>query len=146
MDPATETYKNLTRATRISGTFIWGVCQDDKNNIWLATNDGFNIIHSDKGKISYIKKSMGLANDTTRAIASDGNGHIWVAYKNGQVDMIDPEKSTITKYIDLRSSENDNVFFYRFLFGKNGIVWIATNHGLMMLDPAECLDQAYWRK
>ncbi len=139
VDPATETYKNLTRATRISGTFIWGVCQDDKNNIWLATNDGFNIIHSDKGKISYIKKSVGLASDTTRAIARDGNGHIWVAYKNGQVDMIDPAKSTITKYVDLRSAENDNVFFYRFLFGKNGIVWMATNHGLMMLDPANVL-------
>ncbi len=53
--------------------------------------------------------------------------------------MIDPAKSTITKYIDLRSDENDNVFFYRFLFGKNGIVWIATSHGLMMLDPANVL-------
>src|SRR5579863_7918603 len=139
VDPVALTYKKLDKTTRISGTFIWGVCQEDKNNIWLATNDGFNIIHSDKGKISYFKKSMGLANDTTRAVATDGNGHIWVAYKNGEVDMFDPAKSTITKYVNLRSSETDNVFFYRFLFGKNGIVWIAINHGLLMLDPAKDL-------
>ena len=70
------------------------MCQEDEHTIWVATNDGFDIIHSDKGKISYIEKSKGPANDTTRMITSDGNGHIWVAYKNGQVDMFDPGKST----------------------------------------------------
>jgi signal transduction histidine kinase/CheY-like chemotaxis protein/ligand-binding sensor domain-containing protein len=139
VDPATETYKKLNKTTRISGSFVWGVYQEDKNNIWLATNDGFDIIHSDKGKISYVKKSLGLANDTTRAVVGDGQGHIWVAYKNGQVDMIDRAKNTLTKYIDLRSTENDNVFFYRFLFGKNGMVWMATSHGLLVLDPVNGL-------
>ncbi len=88
LDPVKETYKKLERKTGISGTFTWSVYQADKNNIWLATNDGFDIIHSDKGKISHIKKSAGLANDTTRIITGDGNGHFWVGYKNGQVDML----------------------------------------------------------
>ncbi|HEY2350494.1 MAG TPA: two-component regulator propeller domain-containing protein, partial [Puia sp.] len=139
VDPATETFKNLNRSVGLSGSWVWGVCQADKNNIWLATNDGFDIINSEKGKISFIKKSMGLANDTTRSVVSDGNGHIWVAYKNGQIDMFDPAKSTFKKYVDLRSAERDNVFFYRFLFGKDGIIWIATNHGLLMLDPVNDL-------
>jgi signal transduction histidine kinase/CheY-like chemotaxis protein/ligand-binding sensor domain-containing protein len=139
VDPETETYKNLDRSKGLSGTWVWGVCQADKNNIWLATNDGFDIINTEKGKISYIKKSQGLANDTTRAVVNDGKGHIWVAYKNGQIDMFDPTKGTITKYTDLRSTENDNVFFYRFFFGKNGMAWIATSHGLLMLDAANGL-------
>ncbi|HET7000325.1 MAG TPA: two-component regulator propeller domain-containing protein, partial [Puia sp.] len=138
VDPVRETYQKLDKENRISGSFIWSVYQEDKdkNKIWLATNDGFNIIHSDKGKITYIKKSYGLANDTTRLVTEDGNGHIWVAYKNGQVDMFDPSKGTFTKYVDLRSAEKDNVFFYRFLFGKNGMVWMATSRGLLILDPA----------
>jgi signal transduction histidine kinase/CheY-like chemotaxis protein/ligand-binding sensor domain-containing protein len=135
VDPATETFRNLTRTAGISGSFVWGVCQEDRNNFWLATNDGIDIIRTDKGKISYIKRSAGLDNDTARAIANDGNGHIWVAYKNGQVDMFDPAKNTLTKYVDLRSADNVNMYYYRFLFDKNGIVWIATRFGLLMLDP-----------
>ncbi|HLA57124.1 MAG TPA: two-component regulator propeller domain-containing protein, partial [Puia sp.] len=139
VDPVTETYKSLGSSTGLSGTFYWAVCQGDHHTIWLATNNGFNIIHTDKGRISYIKKSHGTANDTTRAVANDGNGHIWVAYKNGQVDMIDPSKGTFTKYVELRNSENDNIFFYQILFGKNGIVWLATSRGLLMLDPVNGL-------
>ena len=45
----------------------------------------------------------------------------------------------MTKYTDLRQYRKDNVFFYRILFGKNGIVWMATSHGLMILDPAHGL-------
>ena len=137
LDPATETYKTLNNTTRLSGSYYWGVCQGDAHTIWLATNNGFDIIHSDKGRISYLQKAQGTANDTTRLVANDGKGHIWVAYKNGQVDMFDPEKGTFTKYTDLRSNaENENIHFYRFLFGKNGIIWIGTSHGLLLLNPA----------
>jgi len=136
VDPSAETYKALNKTTRMSGTFYWSVCPGDDHTIWVATNNGFNIIHTDKGRISYLQKAQGTANDTTRLVANDGKGHIWVAYKNGQVDMFDPEKGIMTKFTDLRSTlENDNIFFYRFLFGKNGIIWIGTNRGMLLLDP-----------
>ncbi len=140
VDPVAETCKTPDIKNHLTGSLYWGVCQGDDHTIWVATNKGFDIIHTDKGRISYIGKAQGTSNDTTRMVTNDGKGHIWVAYKNGQVDMFDPGKSTWTKYTGLRGTvENENRLFYRFLFGKNGIIWIGTSDGLFQLDPVNGL-------
>jgi signal transduction histidine kinase/CheY-like chemotaxis protein/ligand-binding sensor domain-containing protein len=133
IDPETQSFKHLGKNTRVSGNFVWGAYEDVKNNIWLATNGGISIINPEKATIRYLNKSNGLTEDTLRSIYGDEQGGIWVSYKNGSLAKIDPEHGSITNYNGM--PEFENVFNYRCLFDRLGRIWMATNHGLEIVDP-----------
>ncbi len=135
IDPETQTYKQLDQSTRVSGRIVSGTYEDDKKNIWLATNNGINIINTEKGSIRYLNSSRGLYEDTVRNVTGDPRGRIWFTFKNSGVQTLDVESGSLTSYGKVM--DIDNMFAYRLVFDRNGRTWIATNHGLLILDPVK---------
>ncbi len=132
IDPETLTYKSLDNSTGLSGTFRWGVFKDDKNNMWLTTNNGADIINLEKGRISHLKKINGLGSDTVRAITGDKKGRVWIAFQHGGVNSVDIEHGTIKCYGKLQGF--DHTLTYRLLYDDKGRIWMATDHGLSIAD------------
>jgi signal transduction histidine kinase/DNA-binding response OmpR family regulator/ligand-binding sensor domain-containing protein len=133
VDPQSGTFKHLDNKTGISGSNTWGTFEDDKNNIWIATNGGIDLINSVKGTVSYLNATNGLAGDTIRAITGDRKGRIWIAYLNGGLASIDAEHGTIVNYHEMHGFERQTTF--RLLSDKNDRIWMASNHGLYIIDP-----------
>jgi signal transduction histidine kinase/CheY-like chemotaxis protein/streptogramin lyase len=134
IDPHNMTYRELDAGTGLPGTNTWGIFEDQKKNIWLTSNiGGACIISSARDKMSYLKRSDGLGDDSLRAITGDQRGRVWIAYKNGGVSAADLDQGTITNYGNQQGFDNN--FTYRLLFDQEGILWMATNSGLYAMNP-----------
>jgi streptogramin lyase len=141
IDPQNLTYKHLDGRAGLSGSDTWAVFEDEKKNIWLSTNDGADIIPATRDKIIQLKKTNGLGNDTLRAITGDMHGRVWIAFKHGAVSGVDIEKGIISTYGIAQGI--DNFVTYKLLFDNKGMIWMATDKGLSILDPEKGLSKFF---
>ncbi|HLK29587.1 MAG TPA: two-component regulator propeller domain-containing protein [Puia sp.] len=135
IDPKTESYKLLDTQSGLCDDLVYDVFQDTKKNIWLSTGGGMNIFNPSTGKISYLKKANGLNSDNLESITEDRNGSIWVAEHEGGVECINIENKTIRNFGEAQGLKNK--FTFSLSFNDKGVLWIATDHGLMLMDAAK---------
>jgi signal transduction histidine kinase/streptogramin lyase len=133
IDPNTETFKQLDNHTALTGTDVWDVYEDGEKNIWLTTDNGVDIINPGKGIIKYLKPASASASDTLMAITGDKKGRVWFAFQNGGVAEVNTAKDSIKNYNKLQGV--DNAITSCLLYDNLGMIWIATNQGLEILDP-----------
>jgi ligand-binding sensor domain-containing protein len=86
IDPEKSSYKNLDAIKSTSPLGAWGFYEDNKQNIWVSTIEGLQIINATRDKITYLKKANGLANDTLRGITGDKNGRVCYTCTEGNLD------------------------------------------------------------
>ncbi len=137
VNPKTETYKELGKEDGFTGR-CYGLSEDEKNNIWVATiGGGLNIIDRGAGEIKYLTKSNGIINDTLHAMTRDKKGRIWAAYKHGGILEIDINQGTVTNYGKMQGLEHENT--YTLISDNLGQIWMGTRSGLCILDPVRGL-------
>jgi len=137
VDLKSMTFQDLGHNEGLSGNYVWSVVEDHKKNIWLATNAGVSIINSEKNRITYLDKSHGLINDTVRNVSCDPNGKIWIAFKNGGLQSLDPETGGSTLYEKVLDISSMTIF--RTQFDRQNRLWLATNVGLVIFDYSKGL-------
>ena len=135
IDPKTMTFKTFDNHSGLSGTFIWGIFEDDKKNIWITTNGGADIINPVTGRIKYLKKSNGLSSDTLMAITGDKKGRVWMAFQNGGINSVDIEEGIITRYG--KAQGLNNPYTLRLLYDNKNRIWMAADHGFVIADIAK---------
>ncbi|HRI78835.1 MAG TPA: ATP-binding protein [Cyclobacteriaceae bacterium] len=141
IDPQSRTIKHLNRKTGLSGTNALGVFEDDKRNIWISTNDGADIINPEKGFIRYLKNMNGPGIDSLRSITGGKNGTVWAAFNHGGLHEVNIEKGSIRTYGKNQGFHKH--IFYRLLVDTKGRVWMATNEGLVILDPEKGIAKSF---
>ena len=110
------------------------------NEIWIATDGGFNRIDPAKGTISFMGKNQGLESDTVYGTFLDKRGNLWISGPAGGVDRIDAiTKSMVHLGVKEGLSENNVLDVKQ---DKGGRIWIATyTRGVEVLDTAQGIIQ-----
>ncbi|MCP4757459.1 MAG: hypothetical protein GY866_41895 [Proteobacteria bacterium] len=121
---------------------MWSICEDDKNRLWIATENGLN--RFDPANETFIRylhdpnNPNSLSSNKLTLMIVDGNGSLWICTYGAGFNRFDPMKGTFTRYRhrekDPNSLSNDYVWYIH--QDGNGILWIGTEGGLNGFDPA----------
>ncbi|MFC5283030.1 hybrid sensor histidine kinase/response regulator transcription factor [Pedobacter alpinus] len=118
-------FKNLTDYT------VNNIYEDEKSNLWLATNNGLTMLRSDgKGSDKYKfdpNNKNTLNSNIVYTIAGDKNGEIWVGTEEG-LNIVDPVTKTVRR-VERGSRNNYSLrgkAVKSILIDKQGIYWVAS--------------------
>ncbi len=142
----------------LSNNFIWDIVES-KRNLWIATENGLNLYHRDKGIFSqFYKESCGLSSNGVISLFLDHNGNLWVGTNRG-LDIINSTeisrlentlpnannkfyiKPKIRSLLCQDSIEhiNGNLKIYSFYQDKDQKIWVSSNNGVFIFSPNQRL-------
>lgn len=106
--------------------------QDSDGYIWVGTEDG--LVRFDGESMLAFRKNYDdpatLSDNYINALAEDGYGRIWVGTMGGGLNIIDRQRSNITRFPLLEKSDISHLFYH----GSSKTLFIATGEGLYSLD------------
>lgn len=108
-----------------------------KNLIFLATNNGLNILNRDNRLIKVIQENEGLETKNIRNLWIDDKGYLWIGTIDG-IFVMNIETEEITNVSYLLEKANTDDFYSGYIFqDSQGIYWIGNfiNGGLTKVDP-----------
>ncbi|MBV8865562.1 MAG: hypothetical protein JO210_09240, partial [Acidobacteriaceae bacterium] len=119
---------------------ITNIVQDDYGFLWFGTSDG--LYKYDGYSLKPYRYDHGNPNspadDLLIALYKDRDGSLWIGYKSGGLDRLDPSRDTFTHFrhqsANPGSLASDQVqCVYR---DRSGKLWVGTVDGLDRLEPA----------
>ncbi|MEO5910773.1 MAG: two-component regulator propeller domain-containing protein [Pelobium sp.] len=135
-NPAAQKWLKFSKGSRnyrLSSDMISGIIQDEKDNIWIATDHGgINIIDKSDLKVSYLiskpNDDKSLSQNSISSIYYDKLGVVWIGTFRKGINLYYPgifkfgliENSTITDAL-IHDDVNE------LTEGKDGNIWIGTN-------------------
>ena len=135
---------------------ITHIYRDDKNILWASSYDnGMNIIRPD-GKITHIKKSDGLFDDTIYTSIEDDEGNLWMSSNRGlfsakKTDLLNfkegsGEKIKVKSYSwkdGMPSNECNGGFQKAALKTSDGRLMFPTIKGIAVMDAGNVQEEPY---
>lgn len=123
-DGHTQKYSHdPSSSNSLSNNRIFGITQDNKNNLWIGTAKGLNKLNLESNKITRYLEQPGLPNDFIYGVLSDSNDDIWVSTNRG-LSKLDQNTEIFTNYTEqdglqnnefngkaAYKDENDNLYF-----------------------------------
>lgn len=133
-----------SKVSHLNNNVVNGITQDDKGNIWVATDHGgVNVIDKKTFSVQYLvnneNDSKSLSQNSMNTIYKDSNGILWLGtYKKG-VNYF--HESSLNFPLYQHKSDDPKSLIYndvnRFVEDKKGNLWIGTNGGgLIYFDRA----------
>jgi ligand-binding sensor domain-containing protein len=114
-----ETVFDLS-AKNHNGSYVNCIFQDKEKNLWFGMDGGITIIHD--GKLSYINKNSGLADDGITKIYQDSEKNIWIATDRGGLQKLSNGKFQTTKMSTAVNAIAQDL--------ERNVTWIAGDNGL----------------
>jgi len=127
-------YYSLPIKTAYQG--VYGLCEDDKNNLWIGTYHGglFKMVGD---SIHNVSQELGIKEEDYFAVKYY-RGHLFSASLNGMQDL--NTQTNEVKYITEQNGLNSElVYSIEFAENKNSL-WIGTNQGINKLNLKKYLD------
>ncbi len=123
---------------KLKNSLIWSFYEDNKNNLYLGTNDLGLLRIRANGKIDTFNTSHGLSNNTVIGIEQDNFGNIYAVTDKGVniIKFLDNGKFKIRqifKQNGLADSECNQSAIYK---DKTGNIWVGTIGGATRINPA----------
>ncbi len=143
-DPASERFEHVqndpTKPSSLTGGRISAICDDGKDGVWIATDEGLN--HLPRGSKTVRRfghdpanPATNLQNSQVRSLLYDRQGDLWVGSGNGLQRLVKGrfDGNTLSAQ-DQASLEGKEI---RALFeAQDGKLWLGTRkHGAAWLDP-----------
>lgn len=132
-------FEHLTTADGLSQSTVWGIIQDKKGFIWMATSDGLNRYDGYSFKVfrhePEQKNSLPISN--IAAIYADRNSTVWVGPRNNGLCRLREDGQTF-EHLPLKTKEEPNGKVSISCFAeRNNRLWIGTSEqGLFYYDYA----------
>ncbi|GAO43049.1 putative two-component histidine kinase [Flavihumibacter petaseus NBRC 106054] len=111
---------------------VWGVEEDNKGRIWMATYKGVNIYDPEKERLSLLKLPEGVGNNANRHINFVGPDKLFLSAVGG-FSLIDIAAGTIRHY-NTAEKELSNTNFRGVPDGSGGY-WYCSANGIFRFDP-----------
>ena len=119
---------------------ITSLTTDSRGTVW-ATTDGSGLckieFSSDGNsvQVTHYDKQSGMPSNSTSSVTEGKDGNLWIATTAGLVEFNPIEDKIVDIYM-----QADDVVGSHFTFGSNfkspdGLVYLGTNDGLLVLDP-----------
>lgn len=120
-DPTSKTVEryadsNEHERLQLSDYTIHVIYEDDRNRLWLGTNNGLNICNLNTREVLIYNKDKGLASNTVCGILPDENENYWISTYNG-LSHFNPELENIRSFFQSDGLSHDE--FNRFSFFKD---------------------------
>ena len=119
------TFENFYAGDGMSNDFVRDLCEDEKGNILIATNDGLSC-YSPRGESEAFSVIKETAGKQILAVAADGKGNTWFATESGASKITGNNIVSYTKKDGLPDDYVKDI-----LVDKNGAVWMGTQKGLV---------------
>lgn len=105
--------------------------------LWAATTGGiFRYDAAAGGEMVAFTAAEALHSVQTRAIAFDAErGVVWIGYRDGVLDRLDPESGAVKSYLDIARAERFTAREINRLVVSDGALYIATAFGVVVFDP-----------
>ena len=145
--PTTDTFFHLDNRSpqlTLNNDIVNGIIQDDRGNIWIATDHGgVNLIDKKKNTVRYLYSNNapdGLSSGSAiQTIFKDDIGTVWMGTFKTGIHYFNESKSSFQHFsndvTDKKSLPFDDVNC--FAEDKKGNLWIGTNgNGLLYFDRA----------
>ncbi len=134
LDPVKNSYHVLNSVAGFNSSHYSSHCFDNENRIWLASGNGIEIIDNRSNRVYQLNRNTGLSQDTVSGVITGANGIIWAAVPGG-VERIGLKTGDITHFHLSNGNSQTNVM----LMDKTGQVWLGSNNGIGILNPAKNL-------
>ncbi len=121
-----DEWEGYTTADGLSGNLVWGTVRDHQGRLWIATESGVDWIPAGGGDAREWQPP-GIQTARAGALAVSTDGAIWVGSAAGNLTRIDPRT--------LSGIQWKIPFVYVLLADGANRVWVATAHGLYVVDP-----------
>ena len=120
----------------ISNDHINGIFQDSKNNIWVTTENGLNLLNEDKKGFKKYTVDDGFPTNVFYALLEDGSENLWITTANGLVefDMKNDTKKIYTKANGLTSDQFNYNSAYK---DANGRMYFGSVDGMVSFKPED---------
>ena len=122
---------------------VYALWVDDKENIWVGTEDGgINIYNKHTQLYHYLKKEKDNPNSVSenciKAFLDDKKGNLWVGSFHGGIDVINIKRRKIYHFKNDPNNANSigSNDVWDFTLDNEGKIWIATSAGVDQYDPA----------
>jgi ligand-binding sensor domain-containing protein/GGDEF domain-containing protein len=145
--PATQDFLHFTtktKSTMLTNDTVNALFEDSEGKIWIATENGLNILstQNDKWSTQQISQELGNPNSLTHnvvlSIIETRDKEVWVGTNGGGISVFDLQGRFVKsiKYGDQNSSNYVNKFVSSLYLDINGNVWIGTvDSGLLKYIP-----------
>ncbi|MDO1512182.1 two-component regulator propeller domain-containing protein [Maribacter confluentis] len=126
----------------ISNNHINGIFEDSKNNIWISTEYGLNLLNKNKKDFTKFTTKNGFPSNVFYGILEDDNKNIWITTSNGlvQFDSKNDIKKIYTKANGLKSDQFNYNSAYK---DPNGRMYFGTVNGMISFNPKDFKKNTY---
>ena len=138
-------FTTKTKNTKLTNDTVNTLFEDSEGKIWIATENGLNILnpHKEKWSIQQVFQELGNPNSLTHnavlSIIETHNQEVWVGTNGGGISVFDLQGNFIKaiKYGDQNSATYVNKFVSSLYLDINGDIWIGTvDSGLLKYIPS----------
>lgn len=134
----------------ISDNSVRALFEDSKKRLWVGTRNGLNYFDIATGQFARYMHNPDNSNSLSHnfvysTIIEDKQGYLWIGTYGGGLNKLDPETNFFFHYTtngEKGKSLSNNIVFSVYEDTK-GLIWIGTNEGLNILDPATGLIKVY---
>ncbi|RZM37124.1 MAG: GGDEF domain-containing protein [Sphingomonas sp.] len=140
-DIVTRILHDRTVPTSLSHDDVWALLRDDAGSMWVGGTGGLSYHPRGSSQITTIfgaqQRPGGLSATDVVSILATHDGHVWLGYLDGGVDVIDPARGRVAALRPSRTRldralPRDTVF--AMAEGTDGKVYIGTRRGLYATD------------
>lgn len=138
---ATLIQHDRTVPTSLAHNDIWALLRDDAGSMWVGGTGGLSYHPRDSGLITTVfgaqQRPGGLNASDVVSILATRDGHVWLGYIDGGVDVIDPSRGRIAALRPSRESPDRSLpreTVFSMVEGHDGKVYIGTRRGLYVSD------------
>ncbi|MGM0508046.1 MAG: ligand-binding sensor domain-containing protein [Fusobacteriota bacterium] len=120
----------------LSDNLIYDVLVDSKDRVWIATNNGLNLLKSGKESFTIYHKNPinknGLGSNVMKVLFEDSKGKIWIGMNGGGVAVYN-EKGSFKTFTEKDGLSSNTVV--GILEGSDGRIWVSTQDGISIINP-----------
>lgn len=140
-----SSFKIYNEANGLASNFIISICEDNKGNLVIGTEDGLSIFNEDHVIANYYHEpdnQLSVSSNEIRPVLADENGNVFIGTANTGIDYFIPGKNVFFNY---RAEDktpftiNDNSIFSVYK-DRSGIIWMGTNRGLNKIKKTKKFD------
>ncbi|MDZ7270913.1 MAG: PAS domain-containing protein [candidate division KSB1 bacterium] len=122
----------------LSSNWVSAICEADSVSLWVGTREGLNLFDRRTGRCRrYLHREddpQSLSTDYVISLYPDAQGTLWVGTLGGGLNRLDPGTGKCVVYTERDGLANNVV--YGILADRRGRLWLSTNNGLSVFDPA----------
>jgi diguanylate cyclase (GGDEF)-like protein len=128
-------------ARSLSDDWVWSLCIDDNNNVWVGTNNG-GLDYFDRATNSFYnwqhdpQDPASLSSNDVRVVFLDSRKRLWVGTRGGGLNLKRKDGLGFDKYpLNDRQGAAVTDSITEIFEDDAGRIWIGTDNGLALIDP-----------